>query len=82
MAIEKKDTHEKIVAIIAQKLHKSKEDIATNATLEDVGADSIDMVDIVMKIEEDFDIEIDDEKAEALKNISDVIEYVHNLRVQ
>ena len=48
--------------------------------MEDVGADSIDMVDIIMKIEEDFDIQIDDEKAEHLKNISDVIEYVHDLR--
>ncbi len=80
--IEKQDTHEKIIAIIANKLRKNKEDISSSATLEDVGADSIDMVDIIMKIEEDFDIEIDDEKAENLKNISDVISYVHELRIK
>ena len=82
MAIEKKETADKIISIIAEKLHIEPSAINAQSTLQDLGADSLDMVDIIMKIEEEFGIEINDEDAEGLGNVQDVINYVHALRVK
>jgi len=78
----RQDTHEKVATIAAQKLDIDKSRIQTGVTLQDLGADSLDMVEIVMKVEEDFGIEVDDEKAEQLRTIDDVVNYVHDLRVK
>lgn len=80
MAIEMSETAQKITSIIAEKLHVDAASINPQSTLQDLGADSLDMVDIVMKIEEEFGIEINDEDAEKLHNVQDVINYVHELR--
>jgi len=80
MTIEMNDTARKIATIIADKLHVDAATITPQSTLQDLGADSLDMVDIVMKIEEEFGIEINDENAERLHNVQDVINYVHELR--
>lgn len=80
MAIEIKDTADKIVSIIAEKLHIEPSAINAQSTLQDLGADSLDMVDIIMKVEEEFGIEINDEDAEKIHNVQDVINYVHELR--
>ncbi len=50
--------------------------------MQDLGADSLDLAEIVIKLEEVFGIEINDEDAERLCNINDVVEYVHNLRTK
>ena len=80
MAIEIKDTADKITAIIADKLHIDVTTVHPQSTLQDLGADSLDMVDIVMKVEEEFGIEINDEDAEKLHTVQDFINYVHDLR--
>lgn len=77
---ERQDTAHKVLAIIAKKLSIKPDSISEHATLQDLGADSLAMVDIIMQLEEDFNIEINDEKAESLKNVGDVIDYVHQLR--
>ena len=82
MAIEMNETASKIISIIAEKLHIDVDAINPQSTLQDLGADSLDMVDIIMKIEEEFGIEINDEDAEGLHNVQDVINYVHALRVK
>lgn len=82
MAIEIKETADKIISLIAEKLHIDATTINAESTLQDLGADSIDMVDIIMKIEEEFNIEINDEDAEKLHNVQDVINYVHELRTK
>lgn len=82
MAIDMQDTTDKVIAIIADKLKKDPADIARDATLQDLGADSLDMVEIIMKLEEDLSIEISDEKAEQLHAVGDVIAYVHELRTK
>ena len=82
MAIEMSETASKIISIIAEKLHLDVATINPQSTLQDLGADSLDMVDIIMKIEEEFGIEINDEAAEGLHNVQDVINYVHALRVK
>jgi len=78
----KQDTFEKVATIAAQKLDIDRSRIQTGVTLQDLGADSLDMVEIVMKVEEEFGIEIDDEKAENLKTLDDVVSYVHDLRTK
>jgi acyl carrier protein len=82
MAIEIKETADKIIALIAEKLHIDAATINAQSTLQDLGADSLDMVDIIMKVEEEFGIEINDEEAEKMHNVQDVINYVHELRVR
>jgi acyl carrier protein len=82
MTIEIQDTAQKIIAIIAEKLHIEKTAVNAQSTLQDLGADSLDMVDIIMKVEEEFGIEINDEDAEKLHNVQDVIDYVHALRIK
>ena len=82
MAIEMHETSSKIISIIADKLHIDATTVQLQSTLQDLGADSLDMVDIIMNIEEEFSIEINDEDAEKLHNVQDVINYVHSLSVK
>jgi acyl carrier protein len=79
---ERADTQAKVVEVIAQKLDKDKALIVDTATLEDLGADSLDLTEIIIELEDVFGIEIDDEKAENMKNVAQVIDYVHELRTK
>lgn len=76
------DTFDKVADIIASTLSVDKKTVMPAATLEDLGADSLDTVEIIMKLEEQFGIEINDEKAESLHNVQDVVDYVHELRTK
>jgi len=78
----KQDTLEKVSAITAQKLDVDRSRIQSGVTLQDLGADSLDLVEIIMKVEEEFNIEVDDERAEQLKTLDDVVNYVHELRTK
>ena len=75
-------TQDKVYAIIADKLKIDKSAIHEDSTLQDLGADSLALVEIIMKLEEQFGVEIDDEKAEKMKNVSDVVNYVQSLRTK
>ena len=56
----------------------SDEDMITlNTTLEDLGADSLDMVEVIMAIEDEFDVQIKDEDLESLKTLADLIDYIN-----
>ncbi len=79
---EKQNTQDKVFTIIAEKLKIGKDAINIDATLQNLGADSLALVEIIMKLEEQFGIEIDDAKAEQMKNVSDVVEYVHSIRTK
>ena len=82
MAIEKQDTAQKIIVLIAEKLNIDQSTVKVEAMLQDLGADSLDMVEIIMKLEEQFSVEINDEEAENLTNVQEVINYVHGLRTK
>ena len=82
MAFDRQDTLNKVTDIIVQKLKVDKNIVTPVATLQDLGADSLDMVEIVMKLEEQFGIEINDEDAEKLHNVNEVVDYVQNLRTK
>lgn len=74
------DTRSKIVALIAEQLAIAPDTIKDDATLDSLGADSLDRVEMVMKLEELFGIEIDDTAADTLKTVGDVITYINGLR--
>lgn len=73
------DIYIKIKSIIAQQLNINQNNIADNSTLDSLGLDSIDRAELVMKIEEEFGIEINDEEAERLNTVEQAAKYVANL---
>ena len=73
------DIHSKITKVIVEKLGVSEDQVKPEAAfIDDLGADSLDQVELVMALEDEFDIEIPDEEAEKLKKVSDVIAYVNS----
>ncbi len=63
--------------IVIDRLDVDAEKITDNASfVEDLGADSLDIVELIMGIEEEFDIEIPDEDAEKLTNVGEALEYI------
>lgn len=72
MAVE-----EKVKQIIVEQLQVDEAEVTPNASFqEDLGADSLDVVELVMQFEEAFDLEIPDEDAEKIKTVKDAIEYI------
>jgi len=68
---------EKVQEIVAEKLGVEKSKITPEASfIEDLGADSLDTVELIMKMEEEFGIEIPDEEAEKLKTVGNVVKYL------
>ena len=72
-----KSVEEKVKEIIVEQLGVDEEDVNPNAKfIEDLGADSLDTVELVMALEEHFDIQIPDEDAEKIKTVKDAIDYI------
>ena len=68
---------EKVKKIIVDQLDIEEGTITMDSVIiEDLGADSLDVVDIIMSIEEEFDMEIPDEKVENIKTIGDIVKYI------
>ncbi len=68
---------EKVKSIICSELKVAEEKITPTASLaEDLGADSLDAVEVIMAIENEFDIEINDEVAQTFKTVGDVVTYI------
>lgn len=71
------NVEERVIEIIADRLGVEKGDIVPEASfVDDLGADSLDLVELIMAMEEEFDIEIADEEAEKLKTVQDVLNYI------
>ncbi|WP_099467942.1 acyl carrier protein [Konateibacter massiliensis] len=71
---------EKLQKIIAEVLNVDADEITMETTfVDDLGADSLDIFQIIMGIEEEFDIEISNEEAENIVSVGDVIEQIKNL---
>ena len=67
----------KVKKIIAKQLGVNEEQVVPAASfINDLGADSLDTVELVMALEEEFDIEIPDESAEKIKTVADAINYI------
>lgn len=70
---------DKVRKIIAEKLSVDLDEVVPNATfVDDLGADSLDLVELIMTMEEEFDIEISDEEAEKLVKVQDAIDYINS----
>ena len=71
---------DKIKELIAKNIKGIDESTITNEhTLEDLGADSLDSVEIVLAIEQEFDIEIEDNEFDELQNFGKLVEYVEDM---
>ena len=71
---------EKIRDIIAEQLSVDPDEITEESSfIDDLGADSLDIVELIMALEEEFDMEIPDEDAEKISTVGDVIEYIKNV---
>ena len=70
---------DKIKDIIVEQLDVEEDAVTMEASItEDLGADSLDVVDLVMSIEESFDVEIPDEEVENIKTVGDIVKYIEN----
>ena len=68
---------EKLKKVVADKLSVDVSEVVPEASfIDDLGADSLDLVEMMMSLEEEFDIDIDDEEAEKLTTVQKVIDYV------
>ncbi len=71
------DVAERVKRIIVEQLGVSEDEVTPEASfIEDLGADSLDIVELVMALEEEYDMEISDEDAEKIQTVNDVINYV------
>ena len=73
------NTLDKIIEIVIDKLGVDKTKITIDAKfIEDLGADSLDTVELIMQFEEEFDLEIPDESAEKILSIQQALDYINN----
>ncbi len=70
---------DKVKEIIVDQLDVDADKVTSGANIQDdLGADSLDVVDLVMSLEEEFDIEIPDEAVEGIKTVGDIVKYIED----
>jgi len=70
---------EKVKEIVVEQLGCDAAEVNLEASfIDDLGADSLDIVELIMALEEEFDLEIPDEDAEKIKTVSQVVDYIKN----
>ena len=79
MAMDMKQLEEKVKDIIVEELGVERDKLKPEASfMEDLGADSLDTVELVMAFEKEFDIDIPDEEAEKLRTVGQAMQYLHD----
>jgi len=72
---------QQMVDIIVEQLSVEKDKVVPNASfVDDLGADSLDLVELIMAMEEEFDVEIPDEDAEKINTVQNAIDYINKLK--
>ena len=70
-------TFDKVRDIVVEQLGVEADEVTINSTfIDDLGADSLDIVELIMAFEEEFNVEIPDEAAEKIKTVQDVVNYI------
>lgn len=76
MAFDEEVILEKVKAIINEQLGVSEDELTPQTSFEDLNADSLDIVELIMALEEEFELEIPDEEAEKIRTVGEIIEYI------
>ena len=77
MSLSTEEITQKVKKIIAEQLGKAEDEIKEEASfLNDLGADSLDVVEMIMLLEEEFDTDISDEEAEKIQTVKEAIDYI------
>ncbi len=75
------DTFEKVKKLVSDKLGVEGDKITEKSSfVDDLGADSLDLVDLVMALEDEFGIKVDDDKLEKFVTVGDVVEYINSVK--
>ncbi len=70
---------EKVCRLVSEQLDIDEDKITMDSSIvDDLGADSLDVVDLLMSLEEEFDLEIPDEEIESIKSIGDLVKYIES----
>ena len=80
MMFKKEDTAAKVITIVEDKLGMTRGSVALTASFKDLGADSLDLVELIMSFEEEFGIEISDEDAEKIQTVGDIAKFIDKLK--
>ena len=71
----------KVISMIAQQLGKSESEVKLESHfIDDLGADSLDLVELIMSMEDEFGVEIADEDAEKILKVSDAVDYIAKIK--
>ncbi len=70
------ETLDKVKEIVSEQLDIETEKLTTETTFEEIDADSLDLVELVMALEEEFEIEISDEEVEKIKTVGDIVKFI------
>ncbi len=77
MSIDRSEVEKKVTAIIVEQLGIEESEVKTESSfIDDLGADSLDTVELVMAFEEEFDLEIPDEEAEKITTVGSAIDHI------
>ena len=68
---------EKVKEMLCEQLDVEEDKVTPEASIvDDLGADSLDVVDLIMSLEEEFDVEVPDEDVEGMKTVGDIVKYI------
>ncbi len=67
---------DKLKTIICTEFEIEEDDVNLSTTFEDLGVDSLDLVDLVMTVEDEFSLELPDEELEKMKTVADLVKYI------
>ena len=74
-------TFDKVKAIVVEQLGVDEAEVTIDSTfIDDIGADSLDIVELIMAFEEEFNVEIPDDVAEKIKTVKDTVEYIDSAK--
>ena len=75
------NTFDKVKAIVVEQLGVDEAEVTIDSTfIDDLGADSLDIVELIMALEEEFNVEIPDDVAEKIKTVKDTVEYIDSAK--